>query len=94
MQVRWTEPAARDIEEITEFIRKDQSAAAEKVAKSLFNAANSLSTMPARGRSGRIPGTRELVITGLPYIIVYRISDTAIQILRTYHGARDWLEMP
>lgn len=90
MQVRWTEPAARDLEEITEFIRNDQPSAAENIARTLFDAASSLNLFPARGRRGRIPGTHELVISGLPYIVVYRITDAAVHILRIYHGARDW----
>ena len=92
MQVRWTEPAVRDLEEISEFIWIDRPASAEKVAKSLFDAANSLSAFPARGRIGRIQGTHELVVSGLPYIIVYRFTDAFLQILRIYHGARDWPE--
>jgi addiction module RelE/StbE family toxin len=90
MQVRWTEPAARDLEEISEYIRSDRPAAARHVAQSLFDAANSLTLLPGRGRMGRIPGTRELIVVGLPYIIVYKISDAAIHVLRIYHGARKW----
>jgi addiction module RelE/StbE family toxin len=90
MQVRWTATAAKDLQEITRFIRRDNPAAARSVAKTLFDAANSLENLPNRGRVGRIPGTRELVLPGLPYIIVYQVSESATQILRIYHGARDW----
>jgi addiction module RelE/StbE family toxin len=89
MQVRWTEPAAHDLEEISKFIRNDRPGAAIAVAKTLFDAANSLSSLPGRGRMGRRPGTRELIVSGLPYIIVYRISSETIHILRIYHGARN-----
>jgi plasmid stabilization system protein ParE len=40
----------------------------------------------ARGGSS----TRELVFAGLPYIVVYRIQDQDLEILRIYHGAQDW----
>jgi toxin ParE1/3/4 len=90
IQVRWTEPAARDLEQISEYIQKDRSGAATEVARSLFNAADSLSLLPGRGRVGRIPGTRELIVSGLPYIVVYRLTSTMIQILRIYHSARNW----
>jgi addiction module RelE/StbE family toxin len=92
MQVRWTTPAAQDLEEITLFIQKDSVLASRTVAKSLFDAANSLDTLPSRGRAGRIMGTRELVVQGLPYIIVYEVMDTAVQILHIYHGARNYPE--
>jgi addiction module RelE/StbE family toxin len=90
MIVRWTTPAAQDLQGITRYIRKDSPTAARAVAKSLFDAANSLDNFPLKGRVGRIVGTRELVVPGLPYIIVYQLTCTAIQILHIYHGARNW----
>ena len=43
--------------------------------------------MPERGRPGLVPGTRELVALW-PYIIVYRITPAAIEILNVWHGAQ------
>jgi plasmid stabilization system protein ParE len=45
---------------------------------------------PQMGRSGRIEGTRELVISGTPYIAAYRIDGDAVRILRVLHGAQQW----
>ena len=90
MQVRWTAPAAQDLQEITGFIRKDNPSAARSVAKALFDAVNSLEDFPLRGRAGRVAGTRELIIPALPYIVVYQVVATFIQILHIYHGARNW----
>ena len=90
MQVRWTTPAAQDLEEITLYIQRDSEYAARIVSKTLFDAANSLDLLPFRGRLGRSSGTRELVVPGMPYIIVYQVTRTAIQILHIYHGARNW----
>jgi toxin ParE1/3/4 len=39
---------------------------------------------------GREDGTRELVLTPLPYIVVYRVREDAIEILHVYHGAQNW----
>jgi addiction module RelE/StbE family toxin len=90
MQVRWTGPATQDLEDIARFIQKDRPASARSVGKSLFDAANGLEVFPSKGRTGKIAGTRELIVANLPYIIVYKITDAAIHILRVYHGARDW----
>lgn len=90
MQVRWTAPAAQDLKEIVQHIRRDSVETARSVAKTIFDAANSLDLMPNRGRPGKITGTRELVMPGLPYIIVYQVSSSAIHILRIFHAARDW----
>jgi len=84
MQVRWTTPAAQDLEDIALYIQKDSESAAQAVAKALFDAANSPELLPSRGRVGRIPG--------LPYIILYEGADTAVQIHHIYQGARNWPE--
>ena len=44
------------------------------------------------GRSGRVEGTRELVISRTPYLVVYRFEEVADQILivRLLHGAQRW----
>ena len=92
MHVRWTESASNDLRGITRYIRKDNPAAARAVAKATLDAADSLSIFPLRGREGRIAGTHELVVPRLPYIAVYRVTATAIQILHIYHGAQNWPE--
>jgi len=43
---------------------------------------------PASGRPGRLRGTRELVVTGTPYIAAHRVVDDMVTILRVLHGAR------
>lgn len=90
MQVRWTRPAARDLENIARRIRQDNPVAARRVAKTLFDACMALENLPYRGRIGRIPDTRELVFSPLPYIAVYRVREQAVEILRIYHAAQDW----
>jgi toxin ParE1/3/4 len=90
MLVRWTASAAEDLKRITRRIRKDSPAAARHVAKTIFDAGNSLSVFSQRGRKGRIAGTREWVFPGWPWILVYQVGEHAVEILRIYHGAQDW----
>jgi len=35
-------------------------------------------------------GRRELVFPPLPYIVVYRVTDSAVEISRIFHGAQEW----
>jgi toxin ParE1/3/4 len=42
------------------------------------------------GRIGRVPGTRELIVGGTPWIIVYRVRADAVEIIRVLHGAQKW----
>jgi toxin ParE1/3/4 len=57
-------------------------------------AGDALATLPERGRPGRWPGTRELVIARTPFVLAYRLADGTVQILRVLHGRRAWPERP
>ena len=48
-----------------------------------------LASFPNSGRAGQVEGTRELVVPGLPYIVVYTCDDTDVSIVGVFHGARD-----
>ena len=88
--MRWSPEAADDLERIVRHIQGDNPTAARGVAKRIYDPAGSLSLSPGRGRMGRIRGTRELVLTPLPWIVVYRVLREAVEVARIYHGAQDW----
>lgn len=89
MHLRWTEPAELDLEAIGEYYREESGERiAAKNMLTLIEAVESLVTMPDKARPGRIPGTRELVIQSLPYIVPYRVVSGEIQILRVFHTSR------
>ena len=90
MKIRWSPEAADDLERIFRRIHQDSPAAARHVARTIYERVAMLKEFPMRGRIGRIEGSRELVLTPLPYIAVYRVSQQAIEIARLYHGAQDW----
>jgi len=90
MRLRWTTPAAEDLYRIVQHIQKDNLTAATEVANILYEGCGNLTKFPRRGRKGRIEGTRELIIPGLPYLVVYRILDQTLEILRIYHGVQNW----
>jgi toxin ParE1/3/4 len=46
--------------------------------------------MPNRCRRGRRANTRELDVPALPFVIVYRVVDDTVQILRVLHDAQTW----
>ncbi len=49
-----------------------------------------LEAYPKMARLGRAPNTRELVVTGTPYIVVYRVRDEIVEVLYVLHGSRKW----
>jgi addiction module RelE/StbE family toxin len=90
MRVRWSGTAADDLARIVEYVREDNVLAARRIASEIFQLIVDLASMPGRGRVGRAEGTRELLLTRLPYIVVYEIIHDRIQILRIRHSAQNW----
>jgi toxin ParE1/3/4 len=91
MHVRWTQPAARDLTQICDYIElHGNTAVARRVALSIYDGVAALVEFPERGRAGGKSGTRELVLTGLPHLAVYRIRTDTVEILRILHGAQNW----
>ena len=94
MRVRWSRPALVDLRRVREYISQDSPTRAGTVVSRLRAAALGLEQFPRRGRPGDREGTRELVVARLPYIVVYRIDDDEIVILRVLHGAQRWPPAP
>ncbi len=88
MKVRITDPAKADLSNIRLYLQSQSPAAARKVGRKLRDACFSLADFPDRNRVGSVPGTRENVSVW-PYVIVYRVTETEVQILRVWHGAQD-----
>ena len=92
MRVRWLRAAVANLVTETEYIARDNPAAAARVETDIKRAVEKLSHFPSLGRPGRVAGTRELVIAGSPYIIPYRVRQDTVEILRVFHAARRWPE--
>ena len=88
MRVRWLRTALRNLEEEASFIAADDPDAARAVVRRVLDAVALLSTQPALGRPGRVPGTRELIVPQTPYVIPYRVRADVVEILRVFHAAR------
>ena len=94
MEVLWTEPAQGDLRSQIEYLVERNPDAARRAQAAIGGAVESLAEYPHRGRPGRIEGTRELVVTGFPYLIVYRVRETTIRVLRVLHGSQEWPQRP
>ncbi len=91
MEVRWSLPAAEDLERICERIQRDNPEAARRVARTIYDGCGRLKDFPNLGRaSRRVAGRRELTFAPLPYIVVYQVKRNVIEISRIFHGAQDW----
>ncbi len=90
----WARAAHADFIETVAYIARDKPEAARDVARRIDQVVRALAEMPT-GRRGRVAGTYERVVFGLPYIVAYALGTDpdgteTITILRVIHGARDW----
>jgi addiction module RelE/StbE family toxin len=90
MRIRWLRAALGNLQQEAEYIAQEDPAAALRVVGRIGDAVRYLEDHPSMGRPGRVPGTRELVVSGTPYIVPYRVRGQDIEILRVFHTARKW----
>jgi addiction module RelE/StbE family toxin len=91
MQVVWSRTALDNLATIRSYIADHNPPAAAMIAARLLEAGNALQDFPNRGKSTGIDGIQELIITGTPFLLVYRVTDTAVEILSVWHSAQDRL---
>lgn len=93
--VLWSRDALDDLKKQLVYIAADDPIAASRVVDRLGKAAAQLEDF-ATGRPGRVTGTYEKSVTGLPCIIAYEIvphgAGKVVAILRLIHTAREWSE--
>jgi addiction module RelE/StbE family toxin len=91
MRVVIREKAYDDLERIFAYIAKDNPTAAKAVIAWIFGAIEQLALFPRMGRVGSVAGTRERVVSRLPYIIVYMVDDARreLSVIAVFHAAQD-----
>lgn len=88
MRIVWTRGALSDVDQIQDFVAQDRPIAAYQLATALVGRTNALlADNPFACRRGRAVGTRELIVTGTPYIVIYRVRED-VEVLAVVHGAR------
>jgi toxin ParE1/3/4 len=92
MEIIWRRVALNDLEGIRRYIAHENPTASARIRATIRNAVEQLADHPHLGRPGRVEGTRELVIAGTPFIVVYRVHNNRVRILSVIHGARRWPE--
>ena len=91
MRVVWSARAVSELQSISGYIAEATSLqSANRITRNIYKAAQSLKSLPGRGRLGRTADTRELLVPNLPYRIVYRPSHERVLILNIVHAKQQW----
>jgi len=89
-RIRWTPLAERHLQAARDYVALDKPEAADHMIDLIRDAVEILQTHPMAGRVGRVPGTRELVVPGTPYIVAYSLQAGMVRILAILHSSRKW----
>jgi len=89
MNAVWSPRAIRHLVAIRKYIEKDSDGNAAAVARRILDAVDLLCTQHQTGRPGRLTGTRELAISGTPYIVPYRVRHERVELLAVFDGRRE-----
>lgn len=90
MRIEWLDEALTDFDEAIAYLHERNPDAAQRLARAIHLAVRNLRDNPSLGRPGRVPGTRELVVSHSRYIVPYRVAGRVIEILAVMHDAREW----
>ena len=88
MILRWADSAILDMDHIASYVREYFPAKFESTFIYIADAVENLLLMPHIGRMGRVEDTREWVIASLPYVMVYKVGDAVLEIVRVIHTSR------
>jgi toxin ParE1/3/4 len=86
----WLKRAIHDRDAQLDYIAQDNPLAAISQGDRIDEQVDILLQQPQMGRQGRKQGTRELVISRTPFIVVCRINGQRIELLRLLHGSQKW----
>ena len=90
MRVLWTHSARRDLAAHFDYLAARNPATALQLEAIALRMVEGLIDYPQRGRPGRREGTRELLVSNLPYVVVSSIGEDRVIVLRMLHTAQDW----
>ena len=91
MNLEWMPDAIEQLDDLEAYISDHDPAAAKRVVQAIRERAEILVGQPRLGREGRLVGTRELILAPLPYIVIYRVADTRVEVLAVISGARQFV---
>ena len=90
MRIKWLDSAEENIDAIADYLDPLNSDASRRTLSRIDTAVARLKGYPFVGRPGREAGTRELVVSRTPYVVIYTIEADRVAIMHVIHGAQQW----
>lgn len=92
LTLHWTPTATSHLRSTYKYVAQDNARAGQALIERILSAAERLCDFPRMGCEGRVEDTRELAIAGTPFVVVYRVGRSRVEVLAVFHAARKWPE--
>lgn len=89
IRVRYTIESYRDIERILAYVEKNSPEYTSQVSERIEVAAKMLGVFPRAGRFDRESEVYERPIPSLPFLLIYTVSDSMVEIIAVFHTSRN-----
>lgn len=90
MIIRWLLQAHHNRLAQLDYIAQDNPLAAIGQDEEIERQVNMLLEHPKMGRAGRVAGMREGVVSGTPFVVIYRLRAQHIEVIRVLHSSQLW----
>ncbi len=88
MKLVWHPAAVAELDGIVEYVRLNYAAAPVAAGKRVPEVIELIKKFPDVGGHGLQPGTREMLVGRLPFVIVYLLTNSTIEILHVLHTSQ------
>jgi len=89
-RIVWTSIARKSRQSIIDYIARENPKAALDLGERIMARIRLLVTSPLQARPGRVEGTRELLVAGTPYLVIYAVEGETVTILNVLHTRQKW----
>ena len=90
-EVRWTHSSREDLVDIHDYYATEvDSRLADQILLRIDDEVNFLQVFAMRTRLGRLAGTRELVLTTVPYIACVVVEEQIVHVIGIVHSSQKY----
>lgn len=86
----WSPASRRDLHDIETYLSDRNPEAARDTLRAIQRVGRRMLDYPRIGRAVQEP-FRVFGVRGTPYVVIYRLRGTDVEIIRIRHGREDWL---
>lgn len=86
----WSTPAVADLDHIYDYFETRDPEAGQRIVRAVLTSVGRLVDHPSSAPPLETTGFRKLGVAGYPYVVIYRVEASRVDILRIHHAAEDW----